>query len=514
MTRANRYLRSLGSNYILLLVNTAYTLATMPVALRCLGKEEFGVWIVTSSIAGYLAMLDLGTSGATVRLLIDHKDRPEDGTYGSLIKSALLIQALQAALIFVVGLSLMPWLAGWLKIPTGLSREFNVLWLWQVGLLSLNFLGRLGLQLLTAHQRIDVVNYATAASLLVSFGLLLTLFQMGAGVYSFGYAQTLASLIVIGWTLVAAFRQGLFPTIWGALSRPQLRGLFGFGSEVFLVTLGMQFITGSQTFILTRWLGLEAASIWAVMTKVFSLVSQLVWRMNVVAGPAFAEMLVRGEQEKLGRRYRSLFEMTMLAAVWAGLLLALGNSAFVDLWTHGRIHWAPINDWLLGLWFVLLTQDGSHNNMIFNTKRLGAATYMYFLEGAAFIGLALLLVPRFGITGMFVCSIACTILFTLNYGTRRVAALMGVPAREVWINWLKPAACLLALTLPIGAGLAFVTRDSSLLRLAACVMPLALGGALVAARFCVPAGLVGELVARTPSRFRRPAARLLGQKPT
>ena len=75
------------------------------------------------------------------------------------------------------------------------------------------------------------------------------------------------------------------------------------------------------------------------------------------------------------------------------------------------------------------------------------------------------------------------------------------------------AACLLAFTLPVSAGLAYLTRDSSLLRLAVCVVPMAGLGALVAARFCVPAGLGGELVARAPSRFRRPVARLFGHKP-
>ena len=513
MTRANRYLRSLGSNYILLLVNTAYTFITMPLALRCLGAGEFGVWVVTSSIAGYLAMLDLGTSGAVVRLLVDHKDRPEDGTYGSLIKSAVLVQALQAVLIFAVGLGLMPWLAGWLKIDAALQHEFNVLWLWQVGLLSLNFLGRIGLQLLTAHQRMDVVNYASAASLLVSFGLLALLFWSGRGVYSFGFAQTLATLVAVVWTLLAAVRQRLFPTVWGAVSRTQLRGMFGFGSELFFVSLGMQFITGSQIFILTRCLGPEAAVVWAVMTKVFSLLSQLVWRMIVVAMPAFAEMMVRGEQEKLWRRYRSLFEVTMLATVWVALLMAFGNTAFVDFWTNGRIHWEPVNDGLLALWFVLLTQDGCHNNMIFNTKRLGAATYMYFIEGLAFVALALLVVPHFGIPGMLVCSIVCTILFTLNYGTRRVAKLMGVPVFDMAVRWLKPATTLLALTLPVGVVLAWFTRDSSLLRLAVCVVPLAVGSALVAVRFCIPAPLAEELVGRTPTRFRRSAAQLLGHQP-
>ena len=151
--------------------------------------------------------------------------------------------------------------------------------------------------------------------------------------------------------------------------------------------------------------------------------------------------------------------------------------------------------------------------MIFNSKRMGAATYMYFLEGVAFIVLSLLVVPRFGMPGMLVCSIVCTVLFTLNYGTRRVAVLIGVSVFDVAVKWLKPAACLLAFTLPVGAGLAFLTRDSSLLRLAGCVLPMALGGAWIAARFCIPSGLVVELLARAPARLRQPAARLFGHEP-
>src|SRR4051794_34670983 len=108
MSRANRYLTSLGSNYLLLLINAAYTLAAVPIALHHLSQEEFGVWIVVAQISGYLAMIDLGTGDAGVRLLIDHKDSPNDGAYGSLIKTAMLAQSAQGAIIFMVGAALMP----------------------------------------------------------------------------------------------------------------------------------------------------------------------------------------------------------------------------------------------------------------------------------------------------------------------------------------------------------------------------------------------------------------------
>ena len=513
MKRANRYLKSLGSNYLLLLFNILYTIASVPVALHYLTEEEFGVWIVVSQIAGYLAMIDLGTSAAGIRLLVDHKDSPNAGTYGSLIKAAMAAQSIQAAAIMTVSFALMPFLAGWLKLPSPLVGIFNILWLWNAGLVSVNFIGRISVQLLSAHQRLDVVNYSLAAGIVASFAAMLLLFTLGFGIYSFPIGQTLSVLVVVLWTTAAAWRLRLFPSYWGPVTKSALHDLFGFGSEVFLVTLGGQMINGSQVFLVTRLLGIEAAAVWSVMTKVFTLLTQLVTRLIGVATPAFSEMFVRGENDLLCRRYRSVFELSVLASCYFGLIIAFGNIAFVDVWTKGRIQWHPVNDWLLAVWFILLIQSTCHNAMVVSTKRVQAAKFVYLFEGAAFITASVAILPRFGIPGMLVCSIVCTVLFTLAYGARRVAQLFELPARDIALKWLAPATRLMAIMLPIGFVLALFAREPSALRLAGCVMPLGIIAAVLAMRWCVSRDLAVEIISHLPEPLRRPANILFGEKP-
>jgi O-antigen/teichoic acid export membrane protein len=512
MKRANRYLKSLGSNYLLLGINAVYTLACVPVALHYLSKEEFGVWIVVSQISGYMAMIDLGTSAAGIRLLIDHKDSPDDGAYGGLIKAAMLAQSIQAVVILAAGVALVPLLAGWLKIPEPLVRNFNLLWLWQIGLLAFNFLARISVQLLSAHQRLDVVNYSQAAGIILNFAVMLLLFRMGFGLFSFALGQTIANVVIVAWTIVASIQLKLFPSMRGPITRAGLRNLFGFGSEVFLITLGAQFLSGSQTFLLTRLLGLEVAAVWSTMTKLFTLLTLLVGRVITAAAPAFSEMLVRGERDRLYRRYRSMFGLSLLASCYFGLLIGFGNSAFVDIWTKGQIHWEPVNDWLIAVWFILLIASASHNGLVVSAKQVRAAKFIYFVEGAVFITLSIPMLRRAGIPGMLVCSIVCATLFTVAYGTWRAARLFDVPVREIAFRWFAPAARLLAVVLPFGMLLALLTQSSSALRLGGCVVPVGIIAALVAVRFCIPHDLMAEFIAHLPAWLRRPANIVVGGK--
>jgi O-antigen/teichoic acid export membrane protein len=517
MQRANRYLKSLGSNYLLLVVNAVYTLATVPIALHYLNKEQFGVWIVVAQISSFLAMIDLGMGDAGVRLLIDHKDFPNDGTYGSLIKAAMLAQSIQGALIFAVGAALVPMLSGWLKVPALLVGDFNLLCLWQIGLLSFNFFGRISVQLLSAHQRSDVVNYSQAIGIVLNFAVLVFSFHMHLGLFSFVLGQTFATVVVLAGTVAASVRLKFFPSRWGPISTAEFRSLFGFGSEVFLVTVGGQFVNCSQTFLLARLLGLEAAAVWSVMTRLFTLLTLLTGRLISVAAPAFAEMLVRGEHERLCRRYRSMFKLSLLASCYFGLLVGFGNSAFVDVWLSmfgqkGGIQWRPLNDWLLAIWFVILLQSASHNVLVVSTKRVQAAKYIYFLEGVAFVAASILIVPRAGISGMLACSIVCTLGFSFAYGTRRAARWFDLPARHIALNWFAPAARLLAISLPFGALLAFLTQGSSVLRLGVCVIPLAIVAALVTVRLCIPHDLMADVITHLPGWLRRPAKFVVGHE--
>ena len=52
MSRVRHYTRSLASGYAAFAANTVFSLVSVPLALHYLSKAEFGLWALTTQIAG------------------------------------------------------------------------------------------------------------------------------------------------------------------------------------------------------------------------------------------------------------------------------------------------------------------------------------------------------------------------------------------------------------------------------------------------------------------------------
>src|SRR5208283_492860 len=167
MSRLKLYVHSLASGYVLLGANILYTLASVRLANHFLSRSEFGLWSVTSTIAQYIALIDLGMT-STSRILVDYKDRKDGGDYGSVIQTFLLVSLVQAVLITVVGFALAFGLVPMLRIPPPLQHQFVYLMIGQCLLTAGSFLTRILIFLLAAHQRYDVGNYTSAGLFAVS----------------------------------------------------------------------------------------------------------------------------------------------------------------------------------------------------------------------------------------------------------------------------------------------------------------------------------------------------------
>src|SRR5437867_1582970 len=93
---------------------------------------------------------------------------------------------------------------------------------------------------------------------------------------------------------------------WGRPQYKLFREIFAFGSEMFLLSLGLQLLNASQVLIITWTQGLAAAAVWSIATRTFQLGFQFVQRIFAFSGAALGEMIVRGEHATLRRRFRDI----------------------------------------------------------------------------------------------------------------------------------------------------------------------------------------------------------------
>ena len=504
MSRFRRVVHSAASGYVVLVVTAVYALASVPLALHYLSKKEFALWALMGSISGYLSLIDVGMSSSVARLLIDHKDQREGGTYGGLIKTGWLVLVAQGTIVLLVGTGLAPLLADLLAIQPALRPQFIEVLRWQSASLALGFVLRIFSHLLHAHQRVDIINYSQIAMVGLNFLLLWWFFHLGQGVFSLVWSALLSSLCIGGLWWAACWRLKLFPEAgrWGRASWHCFKEIFDYGKDMFLVAVGGQLVLASQTMIVTRRLGEEAATDWNIGTRAFNLLCQAVWRIFDFSVPAFSEMIVRGERALLRERYQAVVVVTASVSGVAAIIFALCNSLFVSVWTqgNGRVYWPPGNDLLLGAWMVVLAGVHCHNGLTLLTKRVGFTRYIYFVEGIVFVSAALLVVQRGGMPALILCSVICSTLFSGAYGVWRASRYFDLPLKEVGLRWLFPMARVMVLVVPVALAGWWLVKSvgSASVRLAVhALLGGSLGGYLLL-RFGLPRPFQQELVRRAP----------------
>jgi len=361
-----------------------------------------------------------------------------------------------------------------------------------------------------------LVNYAGTVALAVNFAALWAFFHFGCGVISLVWAALCATLVnaAIQWVACGIWR--FFPKRggWGTSSWLQFKEIFNYGRDLFLVSVGTQVILSSQTMIVTRLLGLESATAWNVATRTFNLLIQAIGRVVLSPLSAFSEMMVRGERARLGERYRSLVILVASLCVFAGVSFAMCNSLFVQVWTSGRIVWSPLNDLLLGTWLFVLLVQACHSNFIITTKQIGFMRYIFFIEGAVYVVLAVVTVPYGGLPALITCSIFCSATFTGAYGAWRIGRYFNCPFFAVAFRWLKHAGMVWLGFAP--ASLLCWWGTSGLGALPRLVIVTALAGTwglFVLLRFGVPPKLQAEFQARAPAKAGWLLARIFGRLP-
>src|SRR5437016_2086180 len=74
----NRMLKSVGSNWLLLVFQVAAAFLLTPFVIGKLGNTQYGAWTLIVSITSYLSMLALGIPMTTVRFVAKYSAAGQD----------------------------------------------------------------------------------------------------------------------------------------------------------------------------------------------------------------------------------------------------------------------------------------------------------------------------------------------------------------------------------------------------------------------------------------------------
>ena len=463
MSRLNQFFQGVSSSWLATLATVIYSLLSVPIALKYLSVDEFGLFVLLLQVAGYFTLAEVGMSAATARILIDHKDNPNNGCYGSVILTGFYVFAVQALIVFAIGIAVAPWIIGSVGVTSTFTETATYLLRWLAATSALNLIFRMYGAVLYANKRLDLIHAFMAVNNLLGLALLTIILAAGGGLLGLVWLFLIQTAIGVLLPGLACHRLGLLPSkgCWGTASLERFRQLFGFGKDIFLVNVGNHVLEASQLIIVSRIMGLTSAAIWSVSTKLFTLIFQLVAKIQGTAIVFFAEMMVRGENTKLAARFRNIYQLTAGISVVALVVVVTINQLFVSVWANPSLTWSTGLSALLAVLVFLNALSRCGADLIVHTKNIAALRYMYFAEAAAFVLSALWLGGKFGFSGILGASLGCLLIFRATYITWRMANYFTLPAKTFCWSWLQRSIFSIILLIPFSLSAGWLTKSIS-----------------------------------------------------
>ena len=499
-SRSKRFVAGMVTGYGLMAFNIAYTMLSIPLALRYLGKEEFGLWALAQQVAGYLMLLELGMSTAVSRFLADFKDDVNGGHYGSLLLTGTIVFAIQGLLIALCGVGASLIAPELLSVPIELRPAFRDV----LAVLSLVSGASLAVRTVSAplwaFNRVDIINIFGISTLISNFITLWIGFHHHWGVYSFAFAGIPAlflSTVVAGWFCSA---HAYYPRA-GSWGRPQFTEfwrLFAFGKDYILMVLGSNLVNATQVMLISRLSGLEAAATFAVATKLYAVGQQLVSKVLDSCSPALTELYVRKELTRFNQRYWEIVALAMLLATVCACGLAFGNRAFISIWVGTSIEWSLACDGLLALLVVATAVTRCMTMMFGPLGDLRPVRSIYLVEGVVFVALAIPSLSSFGMTGLLGASVGTHLLVTGSMSVRAAAGFLNS------MNPLKTLVLVSLLSVLVTMVVAFALQPAKLspLQLLALTPLVVIGVGAVGFRLMIPRNLYAEIFALVTRRLK------------
>jgi len=416
-----------------------YGLASVPLALHFLSVEEFGLFMLVIQISSYFSLIEIGMAGATARLLVDHKDRPNAGPYGSIIATGFAVFALQGVLILAVGVFASSWIVDAAGVQEPLQQDATYLMRWLCVCFAAVTTLKMFNSLLYAQKRLDIINGITGFVMIFGLVVMAVVLSFGSGLKGLAIVFVLQASVTIVLQGFACWSLQLLPawTHWGRPTMSRFKEMFVFAKDIFLFNIGNQVLEASQLIIVTRLMGLTAAAMWSVGTKVFNLLGQLLTRIEGTAVVFFSEMMVRGEDEHLKFRFRQIYQISAALAACALAVAITINQPFVSLWAESSLAWPTLLSAMMATVVFLNVVTRCHVDLILHTKNLLALRYLYILEAALFVAVCFWTVPSLGLYGIVLSSLLCVLLVRFGYTSWRIAQYFEIPVSAVCWGWLR-----------------------------------------------------------------------------
>jgi O-antigen/teichoic acid export membrane protein len=414
-------------------------LVSVPLVIRDLGPELFGVWVTIASVLAVLRVADFGLGGGVTTAVAQSHGREDHAALRSYVSTAFFLLT-AIALVLGACYALFGTRIDWasvfnVSLPSA-ADEVNG----AMTILAFCMLARLPLTVVERTQVGSQEGYVAGAwegigNLLALAGIVLCVL-LDAGL------EWLV-LALAGGPLLAALANSV---IWFGRRRPELRPRWGrrsraassalvrLGALFFVLDVSIVIAFLSDNIVAARIFGAEEVATYAVPWRLFTIAPVVIAIAVMPLWPAYGEAIPRGDLQWVRRTLGRSLVVALAASIPIALLLLAFASPIIDVWAGPEID--PSFSLLAGLaaWSVLSSVGAAIAVFLNGAGIMRLQVICAVLMAVTNLVLSIVLAHKIGLEGIiFGTVIAYMCFIVLPYSVavpRLLKRLPGPPVAE------------------------------------------------------------------------------------
>lgn len=449
--------KSIGSTWILNLLQIVVLMRLTPFVIDTLGKDHNGLWITIVSLTGILSLLILGVPMASVRFIAQAVAQKDVARTNAAISTCLGICAALGALALITGVALYPvfdsqYLATAARdgfTPASLN-DARIAYAVVVAQVSLGFVMRLPYGIFDAHHDFVRRNAIMAGELGLRFVLTLTLLELQASLLMLALVQVGCMLAEFTVAIVVLKRR--YPEVRFGLAsfdRTLARGIFGFSVFAMLLNVGTLLAFRADALVIGARLDPEQVTFFDMGNKFFDPLTGILIAVAAVVMPTATKLSVAGETGDLRHLYLKWSKISFSLVLLVGIYLLVLGPEFLGWWVGPEFSGpsGKVLQVLMISFLFYLPVRGVALPILMGLGKPAWPAFALLVMGAVNLALSLFLVRTHGIVGVALGTAIPNVLFA--------AAVLWRACREVelrvveWLNYVTVRATLGALV-PLG----------------------------------------------------------------
>ncbi|MBE7544506.1 MAG: hypothetical protein M9913_05900 [Bryobacteraceae bacterium] len=377
-------------------------LAVIPLSIKLLGLEQYGLWLVVGAATMWARSTDLGLAPGMVNLVAGAQGRGDEISMRRVISTGVMAYGVMSltALLLTFAVVRWPMTSSLLGVGDAVASGVVEQLVLVCGLsFSLSLLTRIAATVCQALQEGHLGEFAEIGGAILSVAILLGLVWTGGGLVAYAVGMTFSSIFahaILGYYVFWIKCPQLRPR-WGDGDRETFRSFCTLAIPMSVQQFANSAVLFSANLLIGNRLGAGEVAHYSVPYAIFALVMSVSWLFARPYLAAIAEAKERADWDWIRQTALRMLGQHAVIAGGVSLVLVAGGRLGLGLLTGGAIEPAVGLLGALAVYTVVRVVTTTANTIVMGASRVSFAAVAYSSTAVLQVAVAWLLLPVWGI---------------------------------------------------------------------------------------------------------------------